>query len=126
MKIVFLPATILILLIVSLSGLWLLLDGNACIIGGAYVVHGGETVEGDLNLIFAQAELQRGGRVDGRIRSFSSALDLNGAVAGDVLAIGSDIHVEETAELKSKPSEVVGFPYVILLPQIARVGTHVR
>ncbi len=122
MKIILLPAAILILLAVSLSGLLLFVKGNAYVIGGAYVVHDGETVKGDLNLIFAQAELERGGQVDGGIMSFSSALDLNGAVTGDILSIGSDIHVEETAQLKNKPREVDAFPYVILLPQMARVG----
>jgi len=86
------------------------------------VIHDGEAVNNNLNLIFAQVELERGGRVDGRIMSFSSAVDLNGEVANDILAIGSDINVEETAQLKEKPREVDTFPYVILLPELVRTG----
>jgi hypothetical protein len=122
MKIILLPSAALILLGVLLSGGLLLLQGNAFVIGGEYVIHDGEAVNNNLNLIFAQVELERGGRVDGRIMSFSSAVDLNGEVANDILAIGSDINVEETAQLKEKPREVDTFPYVILLPELVRTG----
>jgi len=125
MKIILLGASTLILLTMLLSGWWLLFNSsNAYIIGGAYAVHDGEEVKGDLNLIFAQVELEGGGRVDGRILSFSSALDLNGAVTGDILTIGSDVNVKESAQLKDRPRELDTFPYVILLPQMARIGTE--
>jgi len=122
MKIILLPATTLIFLVTFLIGWQLLFNDRAYVIGGTYVIRDGETVKHNLNLIFAQFELERGGRVNGRILSFSSVLDLDGAVAGEILSIGSDIDVKENAQLRDMPRALSIFPYVILLPQMARIG----
>ena len=122
MKMILLPVAIFVLLALSLGGWWGFIHDNTYVIGGEYVINNGDIVKGDLNLIFAQVEMENGGRVDGRILSFSSALDLNGVVSGDILAIGSDIQVEKAAQLREAPREVDAFPYVVLLPRMARIG----
>ncbi len=122
MKLISMPIAILVFASALLAGWHLLTQRGSYVVGGEYVVHSGEVVNGNLEALFAQVTLEEGARVDGRIVAVSSALDLAGSVSGDILAIGSDIRVRETAQLMQSPQQVEAIPYVILLPQMARVG----
>jgi hypothetical protein len=120
MKIIFVPIAVLAFVSASSIAWSQLIPRGNLVIGGVYVIHSGEVMSGNLDAVFAQVTLEDGARVEGRILSVSSALDLAGSVSGDILSIGSDIRVRETARLKQGPRELQTFPYVVLLPQMAR------
>ena len=122
MKIISLPIIILVFVSASLTGWHLLTQRGGYVVGGEYVIRNGEVVSGNLEALFAQVTLEEGARVEGRIVSFSSALDLAGTVRGGILAIGSDITVREAAQLVKSSRRLGRLPYVLLLPQMARVG----
>lgn len=92
------------------------------VIGGEYTVHEGETIRGNLDLAFAQVTVEAGGRIEGRLRTISSAVKIYGSVGGTILSVESDIAVNESADLQGEPRELGNFPYVLLLPEMARVG----
>jgi hypothetical protein len=104
----------------SLTGLHLVTPPDTYIIGGQYVVHAGEAVTGNLRTMFAQVTLEDGARVEGRITSLSSVLELAGTVRGQIVGIGSEIVVRNSAQLVSVPQHVGTIRYVVLLPEIAR------
>ncbi len=126
MKLVTLPV-IAILAIAALIAGWRLWQApDTYVIGGAYTVVPGQPIRGDLRAIFAQVSVAEGAHVDGRIFALSSALDLAGAVSGEVLAVASDVAIRSTAQLASAPRQQGSVSYVILLPQMARIGASAR
>ncbi len=122
MKMIAGAVAVLLLFSASWAGSRLLNPFGALVIGGSCLIQRGETVHGNLYALFAQVTLEDGARLDGKIRSLSSALDLGGTATGDVLAVGSDIRVRDTAHLLETPREVGRVPYVVLLPAMARMG----
>jgi cytoskeletal protein CcmA (bactofilin family) len=104
----------------SLTGLQLFTRPDTYVIGGDYVVHRGEAVTGDLRTMFAQVTLEDGARIEGKILSVSSVLELAGTVRGEIVGIGSEIVVRNSAKLVSAPQHMETIRYVVLLPQIAR------
>jgi hypothetical protein len=123
MKTIFAAIALILLLSASLGGWRLLTPAGVYVIGGVYVIPRGQVIQGDLHVLFAQVIVEDGARLDGRIVSISSTLDLAGGVAGEVLAIGSDTTIRDSAKLLRSPHEVRLIPYVILLPSMARVGS---
>ncbi len=99
---------------------------DAYVVGGTYVISSGDVVAGNVRALFAQVRVEEGARVAGRILAMSSTLDLAGAVSGDIMAVGSDVMVRQTAELGSAPRRLDVVPYVFLLPQMLRAGNAVR
>ena len=71
-------------------------------------------------MVFAQATLEEGSRIEGEIHSFSSAVDICGTVAGNISSFGSDIKLEKSARINSAPREISVFPFVLLLPKTTR------
>jgi hypothetical protein len=122
MKTIAMPIAILVFVSASFTGWHLSRQPGNWVVGGEYVVHSGEVVSGNLQALFAQVTLKDGARVEGKILSVSSALDLAGTVSGEIVAFGSDVHVRDTASLSISPREMDAIPYVVLLPQMARVG----
>ena len=111
---------ILIFLLLLIGGVVGTLDHKTYVIGGKYIVHENEIVRGNLELIFAQATVEKGSRIEGGISSFSSSIDIFESVAGEISSIESDIKVEQSAELKNLPEDKDVFPFVVLLPKMAR------
>jgi hypothetical protein len=122
MKTIALPVLIALFLFAPLTGSGLLNGSDQLAIGGSYTLRNGERIAGNLTLLFVQFTLEDGAAVDGRIVSVSSVLDVQGRVNGDVLSIDSDMTMRATAQMNGTSKEIRGIPYVILLPQIARVG----
>ena len=125
MKTIAMPIAILVFVSASFTGWHLSRQLGSWVVGGEYVVHTGEVVSGNLQALFAQVTLEEGARIEGRILSVSSALDLAGAVSGEIVAFGSDVQVRDTASLRLSPREMDAIPYVVLLPQMARLGVAV-
>ncbi len=116
MKMIALPIAILLFASASFTGWRLSRQPGSWVVGGEYVVHSGELVSGNVQALFAQVTLEEGARIDGRILSVSSALDLAGTVSGEIVAFGSDVQVRDTASLRLSPRELHAIPYVVLLP----------
>jgi len=64
--------------------------------------------------------LEEGSLIEGKILSFSSAVEVIGSVAGNISSIGSDIKLEPSARVNVISSDKGVFSYVILLPKMAR------
>jgi hypothetical protein len=120
MKVILLTLGILMFLVILGTGALNGINHNKYIIGGEYVVHRGEISHGNLELAFAQVTLEEGSHIDGAIHSFSSAVNIHGSVSGNILSIGSDIKLVTPAKVKYLPHNQIVFPYVILLPEMAR------
>lgn len=126
MKLVALTMVVLVMLVSIMTG-WRLLDrSDAYVVGGTYVIRSGEDVTGNVRALFAQVVVEKGARVTGRVLALSSTVDLAGGVGGEVLAVGSDVTVRQTATLGSSPRLVDMIPYVFLFPQILRAGQAVQ
>ncbi len=123
MKTIALPVLIVLALLAPLTGSRVLNSPDQVAIGGTYVLQGGQQITGNLILVFAQFTLEDGATLDGRIVSVSSVIDLRGRISGDVLAFDSDLTIRNTARMSGSPKEIQAFPYVILLPEIARAGS---
>lgn len=121
-------ATVLLFVLVSatVAGSRLFSRSDVYVIGGEYVVRGGDSIPGDLRAVFAQVIVESGARVDGKITALSSALDIAGSVAGSITAIESDVTLRPTAQLNNNPQHVDAIPYVLLLPEMLRTGHAVR
>ncbi len=126
MKLVALPLVVILLASTVVAGWRLWQASDTYVIGGEYTVQAGQPIRGDLRAIFAQVSVPEGAHVDGRIFALSSALDLAGAVTGDVLAVASDVAVRPTAQLAFAPRQRGSVSYVILLPEMARIGAAAR
>lgn len=115
---------IMFLVSASLAGWRVLSQSDTYVVGGEFIIPAGGVLHGDIQALFAQVRLAHGARVDGKITAVSSTLDLAGSVGGAVLAIGSDVTVQATAELAHAPRAVEGIPYVVLLPALVRTGSQ--
>ncbi|HEX8991543.1 MAG TPA: hypothetical protein VF784_07670 [Anaerolineales bacterium] len=126
MKLVALTMVVLVMLVSLMTGGRLLDRSDAYVVGGTYIIRSGEDVTGNVRALFAQVVVEKGARVTGRVLALSSTLDLAGGVGGEVLAVGSDVTVRQTATLGSAPRLVDMMPYVFLFPQILRAGQGVQ
>ncbi len=126
MKAVSTPILLLVFLSISLTGWRASAQPATSVVGGEYVITAGQTVQGNLQVLFAQVILEPGARVEGTITAVSSTLDLAGSVGGSILMIESDVTVRATAQLAKAPKQIQAIPLVILLPQIARSGQGVH
>lgn len=120
MKVIFLPLAFLLFMVMSIAAVSAVISHNTYIIGGEYVIHEGETLHGNLGLFFTQVILEKGTRVDGKILSVSSTIDVRGTVTGDISAIESEVEIEQPADVKIISREPDVIPFVILLPEVAR------
>jgi len=120
MKITTLSFLLLIFLFLLINPISALIDKNTYIIGGEYILHKGEVVKGNLVLAFAQVTLEEDSRIEGNIRSFSSAIDLGCTLTGDISSVESDIKIEESTNLRSTQPDIGLLPFVVLLPNLAR------
>lgn len=119
-------AVSLVFLVSIFAGWGSLEQPDAYVVGGTYVIRSGDVVAGNVRALFAQVQVEEGARVAGRILAMSSTLDLAGAVSGDIMAVGSDVMVRQTAKLVSAPRRLAVTPYVFLLPQMLRAGNAAR
>lgn len=122
MKILFASFCLLLCLSPILAQTFVPANQDTFVIGGEYRVDQGEILKGNLYLLFAQVTIDQGGRVNGGILSLSSAVEVFGDVDGPVESVESDIDIKETAQVSEIHNRIGTFPYVILLPQMARVG----
>jgi hypothetical protein len=120
MKIILLTFIVLIFILGITSGLFAAFTRNTYVIGGEYLVKHGETTNRDLVLVFAQVILEEGSHIEGRIYSISSTIDVCGTVAGNISSIESDITFEKTSNVKNISKDKDIFPFVLLLPRMAR------
>jgi hypothetical protein len=120
MKTILLSLGIFMFLIVLLTGALITINHNTYIIGGNYIVTDGEVVHGNLGMFFAQVKLEKGARVEGALLSFSSTLDLCGNVNGQITSLESEVTVQQSAQVKEIPKDTGIFPFVVILPEMAR------
>jgi hypothetical protein len=120
MKVVLLISSILLVQVILITGMFTFTNHNICIIGGEYDVHKGEIVKGNLRLAFAQVTLEEDSQIEGEILSFSSTVNGRGSVSGNISSIESDIKLETPAKVTVAPRDRSIFPYIILLPRMAR------
>ncbi len=126
MKIIASSVLAIILLSTTLAG-WQTFAGPAItVIGGTYVIPRGAVLRGDLQAISTQIILEAGARVDGRITAVSSVLDIAGSVGGAVVAVQSDVILRQTAQLTDPPFHVTALPFIVLLPQMGRIGSAMQ
>ena len=118
MKVILLALSSLLFLVVLIAYAAAAINHNTFIIGGEYIVHEGEIVHGNLELVFAQVTLEEGSHIDGEILSVSSAVDVCGTVSGNIASFESDIHLEKSARIRAVPSDKGVFPFVVLLPEM--------
>jgi hypothetical protein len=95
---------------------------SVIVIGGQYTLGRGQTLDRDLTALFARVVVEDGARVDGRITGISSDLDLQGAINGDILAIESEVTMRPSCETSGAQREFDAFKYVILFPELLRLG----
>jgi hypothetical protein len=117
-------------LLVALTGLLLLAVAGAAltrqtvfVIGGEYTLRPGAVVEGNLTAFFARVTVEQGAHINGKLTSISSELDLRGSVGGEVASIESDVTLGQTCETGGGRSTFDVFDFVILFPEIMRLGT---
>ena len=120
MKVILLALSSLVFLVVLITDAGAVINHNTFIMGGEYIVHEGEIVHGNLELVFAQVTLEEGSHIDGEILSVSSAVDVCGAVSGNISSLESDVRLEKSAGVKAIPHDEGVFPFVILLPEMVR------
>jgi hypothetical protein len=126
MKVILPLSGILLAQIIFSAGMFTISNHNIFIIGGEYVVHKGEIVHGNLGLAFAQVTLEEDSRIEGEILSFSSTLDGRGSITGNISSIESDIKLETPAKVTVAARDQSVFPYIILLPRMARWNLSLR
>ncbi len=120
MKVILLALSSLVFLVVLITHVTAAINHNTFIMGGEYIVHEGEIVHGNLELVFAQVTLEEGSHIEGEILSISSAVDVCGTVSGKISSLESDVRLEKSARVKAMPRDKGIFPFVILLPEMVR------
>jgi hypothetical protein len=120
MKVILLPLVIFMFLVLLTTGTFNVINHNTYIIGGEYVFREGEIINGNLAVLFAQVTLEKNTHVQGSIQSLSSTVDVRGTVTGNISSLESEIKVRNSAQIKVTPSDTGVFPFVILLPEMAR------
>jgi hypothetical protein len=120
MKVIFLPLVIFMFLVVLITSTFAVINHNTYIVGGEYVVHEGEFIDGNLVVLFAQVKLEKNTHIQGSIRSLSSTVDIRGTVKGNILSLESEVLVRNSAQINVIPDDTGVFPFVILLPEMAR------
>ena len=120
MKTILSSSIILIFLLLLAGSAMAVISRNTCVIGGEYIVHDGEIVRGNLELVFAQATLEEGSHIDGEVLAFSSAIDVRGTVVGKIYSMESDIELEKSANVRVLDQDKGVLPFVVLLPKMAR------
>ena len=120
MKVILLPLVILISLAAVITAAFSIINHNTYVIGGEYIVQEGEIIHGNLGLFFAQVKLEKDAQVEGRILSVSSTVDVSGKVNGDLSSFESEVNLGKTAQVTAIPKDNGIFPFVILLPELAR------
>jgi hypothetical protein len=126
MKVILLALSSLAFLVVLIIHAAAAINHNTFIMGGEYIVHEGEIVHGNLELVFAQVTLEEGSHIEGGVLSFSSAFDVCGTVAGNISSLESDVQLEKSARVKAMPRDKGVFPFVILLPEMVRWNPSFR
>ena len=126
MKVILLALSSLVFLVVLITDAGAVINHNTFIMGGEYIVHEGEIVHGNLELVFAQVTLEEGSRIEGGILSISSAVDVCGTVSGNILSLESDVQLKKSARVKAMPRDKGVFPFVILLPEMVRWNPSFR
>lgn len=119
MKILLMLLTILTFVSTLVTGLFISLNRAVYVVGGEYTVPSGETIQGDLNILFAQVTLEDGAKVNGMIRTFSSNVILDGSVSEGILSMGSDVLGRQPGLSIESKKEIRILPLVVLLPKIA-------
>lgn len=120
MKTILQSLSIVVFLFVLITGALITINHNTYIIGGNYIVPEGEVLHGNLGTFFAQVKLEKGARVEGALLSFSSTLDLSGNVTGHITSLESEVTVQQSAQVKEIPEDSGIFPFVVILPEMAR------
>jgi hypothetical protein len=120
MKTILLSLGILMFLFVLITVALITINHDTYIIGGNYIVPEGEVIHGNLGMFFAQVKLEKGARVEGALISFSSTLDLCGKVTGHITSLESEVTVQQSAQVKESPKDSGIFPFVVILPEMAR------
>ena len=120
MKVILLPFVLFISLAGLITAAFGVINHNTFVIGGEYIVREGEIVHGNLELFFTQVKLEKDARVEGGILSVSSTVDVSGTVTGDLSAFESEVRFRPTAQVKANPKDKGIFPFIILLPELAR------
>jgi hypothetical protein len=118
--------TSLLILLLALSLLGLFAPAVApqtglIVIGGEYTIQPGETRSGNSLLIFATVNLAEGGVVAGNLRLFSSRLQVNGQVEGQIDAYGSQVSLSPSAQVRGAVNILFSLRELPLLPSILLV-----
>jgi hypothetical protein len=100
----------------------ILLGNTVFVVGGEYTFRPGQVVEGNLVAVFARVTLEPGSTVNGKLTGISSDLDLRGSVAGDIASIESEVTLGASCATGGAQREFDLFNFVILFPEIMRLG----
>lgn len=117
-KLVF-ALTLVTWLILALPGTALAAQPVKVIVGGAYTLEAGETLDEDLIIVGGSAVLEQGSIVNGSIYLLGGRLEINGTVNGDVVATGGYLEVGESAVVDGDITSAGGYVEQSLGAQIS-------
>jgi cytoskeletal protein CcmA (bactofilin family) len=72
-------------------------DGGKVVFGSTYILHSGETLNGDLAIFGGSATIEQDASVEGDIAVFGGTLSVSGHVSGNINAMGGSVNLNETA-----------------------------
>jgi hypothetical protein len=74
-------------------------NGDKLVIGGSFVLEGGETLEGDLLVLDGTAKLLQDSFVEGDVTILGGTLTVDGTIEGDINSIGGLVALESSAHI---------------------------
>ena len=83
-------------------------SGDKLVIGGAFVLREGETLEGSLFIMGGTARLEPGSLVEQDVVLVGGSVNVDGTVEGDIIAIGGFANLSETAQVEGDVNAIGG------------------
>ena len=74
-------------------------NGDKLVLGGSFVLEGGENLEGDLLVLGGTAKLLQGSTVEGDVTILGGTLTVDGTIEGDINSIGGLVSLESSARI---------------------------
>jgi len=93
----FIPLIIVSFLILAMPGQALAAQSLKVILGGAFTLASGETLDEDLTIIGGTVLLEKGSMVNGKVVVLGGSLEINGTVNGNVMVAGGYVKLGESA-----------------------------
>ncbi len=83
-------------------------SGDKLVIGGAYSLSNGETLDGSLMILGGTADLEQGSVVEKDVTVIGGTINVNGQVKGNVSAVGGTVSIGSTAVIGGDVNTLAG------------------